>query len=107
MTNTPNQPFDAIDENGKAIEVNGQLQQHTDQFINNDQALDSSIGSGTDDEGINADDQPREDEFGEENAVAGFNNHTSAAGAETDKGASGKSKQPDHGLVEEGPGPDA
>ena len=131
-----NQP---ADDNAK--DNSDQLQEHTGSvfgsFTNEDQESDSSIGSGTDDDGMNAEDQPREDEFGDVNTAspgAGFNDQTnddgsqrgnsggpignlagkydtnssSAGGSGTmRKGKGGKSKKPDHGLVEEGPGPDA
>ncbi|MEJ7768803.1 MAG: hypothetical protein WKF89_13380 [Chitinophagaceae bacterium] len=80
-----------------------------DSFINDDQAADSSIGSGTSDQGIEPGDED-DDEFSHD--ITGLPEGASKS-AQTDNplgkmNESGvPSKRPTHGLSEEGPGPDS
>lgn len=79
-----------------------------DSFINNDQAADSSIGSGTSDQGIEPGAEG-DDEFNHD--ITGLPDGAGVQGTGSD-GPLGEmnkedGKKPTHGLVEEGPGPDA
>lgn len=78
-------------------------------FVNDDQAADSSIGSGTSDQGIEPGEEG-DDAFNHD--ITGLPDGPAVQGDDTDNPL-GKlneksiSKTPTHGLVEEGPGPDA
>ncbi|MEJ7738941.1 MAG: hypothetical protein WKF97_16065 [Chitinophagaceae bacterium] len=72
---------------------------------NDDQSSDSSIGSGTSDQGIEPGEEEEEDEFRKNisgsSPVAGFIDETNADGSQRGN------DRPSKGLVEEGPGPDS
>lgn len=106
MSNTINHSFDAMDDQNNKSNNSEQPQEPVGydfgSLANKEQESNTSIGSGTSDQGIEPGEEGEEDEF-QKGVLKGM----PGADFTDEMNETSESEQPAHGLVEEGPGPDS
>lgn len=113
MENTENNGFapnKEKNESDNTEQLPGHAETVSGSFDKEDQSSDSSIGTGSSDQGIEPGDEEEEDAFRKalsgSSPGAGFTDGINVDG-ETPRNGGGLNEWPSKGLVEEGPGPDS